>query len=141
MPFLGGLKGLLFLGQCKKEPFLVAPSDPLEARRMSHYERPEISRFARLPVTEEETQMAANLEAWFNSMTENSRAPYARDIYRFDHWIPFFFEVRSDRKIDFWSWGKGNEFYLREPGNGVAGGRASRRARASLATPFPELPK
>jgi hypothetical protein len=45
---------------------------------MSHYERPEISRFARLPVTEEETQMAANLEAWFNSMTENSRAPYMR---------------------------------------------------------------
>ncbi len=45
---------------------------------MSHYERPKISRFVRLPVTEEETQMAANSEAWFNSMTENSRAPYMR---------------------------------------------------------------
>ena len=45
---------------------------------MSHDERPEISRFARLPVTEEETQMAANLETWFSSMTENSRAPYMR---------------------------------------------------------------
>jgi len=45
----------------------------------------------------------------------------SKTIARLDHWIPFFFEVRPDRKIDFWSWGKGNEFYLREPGNGVAG--------------------